>query len=224
MEKLDILKELTVLYVDDDKKACESLSYILNYYFKNTLIAYNGEEAMQLYNENNCHLLIVDYDMPIMNGYEFLSKIRENDDDICAIIMSSYDDKIKLKKAIRLNLLEYIVKPYELDELKNILLRFIQHIEKKGLLKYQLYNKSYYDFTGKKILIDEKKYPLTSYEIKIFEYLLKYENKIITYEELLYLIDSTNQKSLISMIHKINKKLPIKMIENIKDMGYKLKR
>ncbi|MGB7403715.1 MAG: response regulator [Arcobacter sp.] len=224
MNNLSILKELNVLYVDDDIKACESLKKILQYYFKNVFISNNGKEALETYFTNECHLLIVDYDMPIMNGYEFLSKIRENDDEISAFIMSSYDDKVKLKNAISLNLLDYIVKPYELDTLKNVLNRFVKNIEKRSLLKYQISQTCYYD-RRKRIIFDEgREYKLTSYEIKIIEYLFKRVNQVVTYDELLDILDSQNQKSLISLIYKINKKLPIKIIENIKDIGYKVKK
>lgn len=224
MNDLGILKELNVLYVDDDIEACESLKKILQYYFKNVLISNNGKEALETYFKNKVHLLIVDYDMPIMNGYEFLSKIRENDDEISAFIMSSYDDKIKLKNAIPLNLLDYIVKPYELDDLKNVLNRFVDIIEKKGLLKYQISQTCYYDRMKKIVLDDVKEYKLTSYEIKIIEYLFKRANQIVEYDELLNILDSENQKSLVSLIYKINKKLPMKIIENIKDIGYMVKK
>ncbi len=224
MNDLSILKELNVLYVDDDIKACESLKKILQYYFKNVFIANNGKEALEVYYKNECHLLIVDYDMPIMNGYEFLSKIRETDDEVSAFIMSSYDDKIKLKNAISLNLLDYIVKPYELDVLKNVLYKFVKNIEKKSLLKYQISQICYYDRTKKIVFYDGNEYKFTSYEIKIIEYLFKRENQIVNYDEILNILDSQNQKSLISLIYKINKKLPIKLIENIKDIGYIIKK
>jgi DNA-binding response OmpR family regulator len=220
MSELKILKELTVLYVDDDKEACETLQHILAYYFKDVFIAYNGQEALNMYYQNTCHLLIVDYDMPIMDGYEFLSKVRENDDEIPALMLSSYDDKIKLKNAITLNLLEYIVKPYELDKLQNVLKKYAQHVRKKGLLKYQITSHCFYDTTKKIILEKEKEHKLTAFEVKLFELLLKNRQKVISYDELLDILNSANQKSLISMIHKLKKKLPNGIIENIKDIGY----
>lgn len=224
MKELKVLKELNVLYVDDDKKACDSLSQILKYYFKNVFLSNNGKQALDVYNQNKCHLLIVDYDMPIMNGYEFLSKIREVDENISAFIISSYDDKIKLKKAIKLNLLEYMTKPYELDELKTVLNLFVKQITKSNLLKYHLHNNCYYDMNKKIIEDEELTFKLTSFEVKILEYLLENENKIIKYNVLLDILESNNQKSLISIIYKLNKKLSIKIIHNIKDLGYKMSR
>ncbi len=55
-------------------------------------------------------------------------------------------------------------------------------------------------------------------------YLLENENKIIKYNVLLDILESNNQKSLISIIYKPNKKLSIKIIHNIKDLGYKMSR
>lgn len=222
MNEFEELKELNVLYVDDDKEACDSLEQILSYYFKKVFIAKNGLEALNIYKKESCHLLIVDYDMPIMNGYDFLKTIREKDDKIAAFIISSYDDKIKLKNAIKLNLLDYLVKPYELCELKEVLRLFTKYMKKNSLLKYLINEDCYYDISSKKIILKDEELNLTSYEIKIFEYLLKNKSKIVSYEELLYSINSTNHKSLVSIIHKINKKFDSKVIENIKDIGYKL--
>ncbi len=220
MNELNILKELSVLYVDDDKQACESLKHILQYYFKEVFIAYNGVEALEVFENNECHFLIVDYDMPLMDGYEFLSKVREIDEEVFAIIMSSYDDKVKLKNAIKLNLLEYMTKPYELNELQGVLKNLALKVEKNGLLKVEITPECFYDKTLKQIVTNDLGEQLTSYEIKVFEYLLKNQDKIVNYDQLLDILDSTSQKSLISIIYKINSKLPSKLIQNIKDIGY----
>ena len=220
MNELNILKELSVLYVDDDKQACESLKQILQYYFKEVFIAYNGIEALEVFENNECHFLIVDYDMPLMDGYEFLSKVREIDEEIFAIIMSSYDDKVKLKNAIKLNLLEYMTKPYELNELQGVLKNLALKVEKNGLLKVEITPECFYDKTLKQIVTNDLGEQLTSYEIKVFEYLLKNQDKIVNYDQLLDILDSSSHKSLISIIYKINSKLPAKLIQNIKDIGY----
>ncbi|MCK9338325.1 MAG: response regulator [Arcobacteraceae bacterium] len=223
MKKLDILKELSVLYVDDDKQACESLKHILQYYFKEVFIAYNGVEALEVFENKECHFLIVDYDMPLMDGYEFLSKVREIDEEIFTIIMSSYDDKVKLKNAIKLNLLEYMTKPYELNELQEVLKKLALKVEKNALLKVQITQVCFYDKILKQIVTNNVGEQLTSYEVKVFEYLLKNQDKIVSYDQLLDILDSSSQKSLISIIYKINNKLPSKLIKNIKDIGYILK-
>lgn len=220
MRKLDVLKELNVLYVDDDKQACESLKHILQYYFKEVFIAYNGVEALEVFENNECRFLIVDYDMPLMDGYEFLSKVREIDEEVFAIIMSSYDDKVKLKNAIRLNLLEYMTKPYELNELQAVLKELALKVEKNALLKVQITQACFYDKVLKQIVTNDVGEQLTSYEVKVFEYLLKNQDKIVKYDQLLDILDSSSQKSLISIIYKINNKLPSKLIQNIKDIGY----
>lgn len=224
MKELHILKNFNVLYVDDDKEACESLKLILQYYFKEVFIAFNGIEALDVFQTKECNFLIVDYDMPLMDGYEFLTKVREKDETIPAIIMSSYDDKVKLKKAITLNLLDYIVKPYELDDLQAILKKVTLKFEKNSLIKVQITPECYYDKTLKHIVRNNSVQTLTSYEIKIFEYLLKNRDKIVSYDELLNLLDSTSHKSLISIIYKINSKLSVKMVQNIKEIGYILKK
>ena len=94
--------------------------------------------------------------------------------------------------------------------LKNVFKDFIKQIEKRGLLKYFIYDTCYYDISRKVIVEKDVHYKLTSFEVKIFEHLLKNGDRVVKYEELLDIVESNNQKSLVSMIHKINKKTPTK--------------
>ena len=225
MNNLDILKELNVLHVDDNIQACENIKKTLEYYFKNVFIAHNGEEALEIYNKKECHLLIVDYDMPIMNGFEFLSGVRKENSLIPAIIVSSYDDKEKLFNAIKLELVDYLVKPYSLDELKNVFNLILQWMEKKSILEIKLNKTVTYSYVTKKLTNDSKEISLTPSEFKILEILLSNENRVIGYEYLIDLIEELSHvKSLTNQVYKLNKKLEISLIKNLKDTGYILTR
>lgn len=216
---------MNVLYVDDDPSACDKLRDILKYYFGQVYIAHNAYEAMNIYKKKICNILIVDYDMPIMNGFEFLSEIRKKDYLIPAIIVSSYDDKEKLFNAIRLELVDYLVKPYSLDELKNVFYLMLQWMEKKSILEIKLSETLTYSYVTKKLSVDSEERSLSPSEFKILEVLLSNENRIIYYDYLIELIgEDSNHKSLINQVYKLNKKLGTNIIKNVKDTGYILSR
>ena len=225
MNDLKLLKNLNVLFVDDDEEACESIGTVLKYYFNNVYIAKNGFEALEIYKSKSCHVLLVDYDMPIMNGYEFLKEVREANSLIPAVIISSYDDRDKLFNAIKLELVEYLIKPFEHNELKELFKNILAWMKKKSLLEFNLTENSIYSFTTKEIININNKIALTSSEYKILEYLLFNENRLISYDVLIDLnSEESNQKSLLSQIYKIKKKIGSDIIKNVKNEGYILKR
>ena len=220
---INCLKELNVLYIDDDKIACENMYNTLNYFFKEVFIEHNGVNALDTYKKENIHLLLVDYDMPLMNGAEFLQEIRTINSTIPALILSSYTDKEKLINAIKLNLVDYLVKPIEFSSLKKALGDCCNWMKERNLLTLKLDENSYYDISSKAIFHNDK--PTTSftnYESKIFEYLLRNKSKVVSYDDIFYILDSqeNSKKSLTTIIYKINKKLPYTMIKNVKDVGY----
>ena len=216
------LKQLNVLYIDDDRVACKNMENTLSYFFKEVYIEHNGLNALDTYKKESVHLLLVDYDMPIMNGLSFLQEIRTINNSIPAVIISSYSDKEKLLNAIKLNLVAYLIKPLEFDALKNVLEECAIWMDKNGLLKVEISKECYYDFSTKTITHKNKIISLTNYESKIFEYLLRNKNKVISFEKIFYILDNeeANKKSLTSIIYKINKKIPTPIIKNIKEVGY----
>ena len=225
MNDLKILKTLNVLYVDDDSEACKSIGTVLEYYFNNVYIANNGFEALDIYKKKSCNVLLVDYDMPMMNGYAFLKEVREKNSLIPAVIISSYDDKDKLFNAITLELVEYLVKPFEHSDLKELFKNILSWMEKKSLLEYPLSDDCIYSLTTKQIINEDKTIDLTSSEYKILEYLLFNENRLIPYDTLIDLnSEDSNHKSLVSQIYKLKKKIGLDIIKNVKNEGYILKR
>jgi len=224
---LEILKDLNVLYVDDDLVACKAMQNTLLYFFKNVYIAHNGVEGLEVYAKENIHLLMVDYDMPIMDGATFIEEIRRSNLLVPAVIISSYSDKEKLLNAIKLNLVEYMVKPIDFSELKRVLKESAEWMEKHKLLQSEISPECYYDFAAKSIVKNgEKTDILTNFEYKIFEFLLRHENRVVAFSEITDVVDNDTmtKKSLASIIYKVNKKFSLSLIKNVKDVGYTLSR
>lgn len=221
MKDLTQFKSLNVLYVDDDPKACQMLKKILTYYFAEVYISTSAAEAMEIYKKGRCNLLLVDYDMPIMNGADFLRDIRKSNSKIPAVIISSYDDKEKLFDAIELQLISYLVKPYSMEELKEVFYKTLEWMDKKGLLEFKIDQNSSYSYATKKLYIEDKEIALSPSEFKILETLIGNENTLVSYELLKSIVgENCTHKSLVNQVHKLKKKLNIDIIKNVKDFGY----
>lgn len=87
----------------------------LNYY---TDTATDGEEALHLYYENTYDLIVLDVNMPKLDGFEVLKFIREDNPNQRVLILSarsSLDDKVK---GLNLGANDYLTKPFHFAELE----------------------------------------------------------------------------------------------------------
>lgn len=84
--------------------------------------ARNGEEALELIKKLKPDIALVDINMPVLNGLDFIKKIRENNDATKIFIISGYDDFVYAQKAIQLGVRGYFLKPVDDDELWKALL------------------------------------------------------------------------------------------------------
>ena len=137
-KNLTILKSLTVLYAEDDLVIQDSISRILKMFFKDVVIANDGKEAIENYNNKKIDILILDYVMPNLNGYETAKIVRKKDKKIPILITSAYTDKEKLLNAIELNLIKYIEKPILYNDLIKVFENIIKYIEKLKILNIPL--------------------------------------------------------------------------------------
>ena len=121
---------INVLVVEDDPMVAQLHEHYLSQIkgFELCDIAGNGDEALSLLAENSYDLLILDVFMPTMDGLQLLAKIREAGYDVDVIIVSAANDKDKIKLALRLGAVDYIIKPFEFERfnlaLNNYLKRY----------------------------------------------------------------------------------------------------
>ncbi len=221
------LKNFNILFVEDDLEIQTNMNRILNIIFNKVFIANNGIEALEVFGENIVHLIITDYEMPNMDGYEFSKNIREFNKSIPIVILSNYTDKDKLLKCIPLNLTSYLEKPIIYENLIKVLMICEKQINESSIFVYQLDNQTIYNFRTKELIQNKTSTKLTSLEIIVFEYLLDKKNQIVSKEELLHILNKDNYYddiSLKNIIYRLKKKFKNNsLILNQKNFGYMLK-
>lgn len=83
--------------------------------------AENGREALAIYEEKHVQIAILDIEMPGIDGIQAAEKIRAQDSDCCIIFLTAFDEFSYAKKAITVRALDYLLKPYQEEELLTVL-------------------------------------------------------------------------------------------------------
>jgi len=97
-KEVEVDKNVTLLVAEDDASNYRLVEVLLGKEY-NLIHAWNGEEAVQLFKENKPDLVLMDINMPQMNGYESTKKIKEISENIPVIAVTAYateEDKIKI--------------------------------------------------------------------------------------------------------------------------------
>lgn len=76
------LKNLTLLYVEDEETIIEKYAYFLEECCHTLHLARDGEEAYEIYKEHKPQLIVMDLQIPKLNGMGLAKKIREEDDEV----------------------------------------------------------------------------------------------------------------------------------------------
>ncbi len=125
-ESLDVVlnfakdEKQTVLIVDDEENNLQLLKRTFRGKY-NILTAHNGIEALEIVKQygDKIALIVSDQKMPVMEGTEFLKKVRETNPQIIKILLTGHVDTDILVSAINdCDLFQYILKPFEPEELK----------------------------------------------------------------------------------------------------------
>lgn len=133
--RIDILEHSKILIIEDSKMQMEILRNIFNNYgFINIFEAYDGYEGIEKTKEICPDLVVLDMEMPIKNGFEYLSFIRNEPklQNISVIVqtgLTEYADKVKIFEAGATDYIEKPVNQYELTR------RSCIHLERDFLLK-----------------------------------------------------------------------------------------
>lgn len=107
-----------ILVVEDDKELNSSVCRYLTGGGYETYGAYNGAEALKAMDERKFDLIISDIMMPLMDGFEFAETVRAIDKSTPILFMTAKDDLSSKERGFKAGIDDYLVKPFDLAELK----------------------------------------------------------------------------------------------------------
>ena len=142
----DLLKRLTLLYVEDDEIIRNELSQLLANFFSQVLVAKDGKEGLRTFleNQDTVDIILTDINMPLYNGIDMVKKIRNIDSKVSVIFATAYSDNEFLLEAIKLRVQEYIIKPIDIRKLLSFLNDIASNLYQEFLLKQQQYELTKY--------------------------------------------------------------------------------
>jgi two-component system OmpR family response regulator len=106
-----------IMIIDDEAGVRELLADALKLAGFETLVAPDAMVAQTMLRTMKPDLLIVDINMPLMDGFEFIERIRGNGDNTPALMLSARGDRADITRGLTLGADDYVTKPFGLEEL-----------------------------------------------------------------------------------------------------------
>ena len=186
----------------------------------------DGLEAHDAVYDSTYDLLLLDVNVPSLNGFELLKKLKKEDKSIPTIFITAMTGISDVKKGYERGCCDYIRKPFDLLELE---LRINQALapllsEQNSLI--QLCEEMLYDMQKGKLLLEGKEIVLRKTEKDILEVLIKNKNILVSMEMLQDAIwgEYVEPATIRVQINNLRKKLPASIIQNRRGLGYIIER
>jgi len=227
------MDERKILIVEDEQKIADTLKLGLseNGYFVE--VAYDGQIGLKLFEQHEFNLIILDINLPGLNGYQLCKIIRSRSPHIPIIMLtalSALQDKIEGYDA---GADDYIVKPFEFKELimkiRVLLKRTMdQHIPVGNVLHASDLEMN---LDSKEVKRNGELINLTAKEFQLLEYLIRNKNRVVSRADIainVWDIDFDTNTNVIDVYinyvrNKIDKRFEKKLIQTQVGMGYILK-
>jgi DNA-binding NtrC family response regulator len=123
---------MKILVVDDEDIVLESCQAVFELEGFEALLVPSADKALEAMKNNDFDLLLVDVKMPKKDGMYLMRKIKKQCPDVPIIIMSGYYTTNTIKEAMKMGAAKFVAKPFEPDELVEIVCQVIEKEERHG--------------------------------------------------------------------------------------------
>lgn len=176
-----------ILVVDDDTAICEALERSLRIEGFSVNVAYDGLMAIRSIEETSPDLVILDLNMPEMNGIEVTKYLRERNQEVPICILSARDEVSDRVLGLEAGADDYLVKPFALEELLARVNALLRRKTREGRQVLQV-GDLILDPAGRQAAYKDLKLALTKVEFDLLAVLMENENTVLTRGQLLDLV------------------------------------
>lgn len=224
------MKSISLLYIEDDLDIREIYLDSIKEEVELVYFASDGEEGYEAYLSYRPDIILLDINMPKLDGLSLAKKIRENDSNVKIIITTAYSEQEKLLQAIELYLIKYILKPIDPTILKEALQKAKKEISlqrEKEKLIYMLDESTTWDFDAEKLYENGIEIKLTKNERRLLKLLSTNKDKVFTFFDIFNHISHDNfdkeydANQVRALVKLLRKKVPKNSIINIYGEGYR---
>lgn len=135
------MEQIKGMLVDDEVHILRNLRTVLPWETLGVNIvgmAKNGKEALDIFHEQRPELILCDIRMPVMDGLGFVRQINKENAPCEIVMLTGYKDFEYMRSSIRSGVRDYLLKPIDYDELRNVVERIVSDIRMKQLEKEKL--------------------------------------------------------------------------------------
>lgn len=221
---LQILKKMTILFVEDDPLVLTQMNSLLSIFFDKVLTANNGEMGYNLFEDEQPDIILSDLEMPKVGGFEFFYMIRKRNQTIPIIALSAYSDRDMLLKAANAQIDAYIVKPIELETLLDALRKVIPKLSAKQHL-FTFKNGLIYNQLSEELFKESQPVALGKKEKKLLKLFVNNKDRVIEKDELIahiWIHQDVSESALKNLLNRLRNKIGFELIVSVKGSGWKL--
>ena len=229
------MKDIRILIADDDKEIRNLLKIYLERELYMVDTAVNGEEALQLFNQNNYNLVILDLMMPKVDGIEVCRKLRDKT-NVPILMLTAKDHEIDKILGLSIGADDYITKPFSIHEVvarvKALMRRFLvlgsnNTVQEKTTLAFKGLTINLNTYT---VHTNKEEINLTGKELELLKFFTSNPGQVFTKTQLFRNVWDDNyiedDNTVMVHIRKLRKKIEIdpsnpKFIQTIWGIGYK---
>jgi len=176
-----------VLVVDDEEGVRDLIVDALSMVSINTITANHGMQALNLIRENNVDLVVLDVNMPVMDGFEVLEKLRSTGNNLPVIILTARLDREDIKQGFDLGADDFVRKPFGIEELTlriNAVLRRASSLQETGSTTLSM-GGLIMDIEQHLVTVDSVETNLSATEFRLLQLFLEAPNKVLSKDQIL---------------------------------------
>jgi len=224
-----ILKKHTILYVEDEPEIQCNIAEYLENYFADVYLASNGEEALDQYYKHHPDILLLDINLPRLDGLSVAKEIRKKDRSVKIIMLTAFTEREKLLKATELKLTKYLIKPVPPQKFKETLEVLAQELVDNPSRYLNLSNCYIWDKEQEQLILNNMLVDLSEKEHRLLKLFITNKSKNVSYEKIMAAVweDAFEREisidSVKNQVSQLRKKLPEGCVASVYGEGYVLK-